>query len=136
MEKRRSTSESNQQSRYAAEEQRSAILAPVRPAPAAWKQHTKASAEKSGLQREPSRAEAPHSERHIITSTDGSNLALEFHRKRMRQIHIDDAGTVTPEGEWRAVNLPAILRWVTRTSTGAPPAAAGFTSVGAQLAAE
>lgn len=72
--------------------------------------------------------------RTVVVATDGSGQALQFDRKRMRLIHIDSNGTITPEREWRPVDLRRILKWVERTTpSGTRQPVAGFTRIGAAL---
>lgn len=69
----------------------------------------------------------------LLKATDGSNLAVQFDGKRMRQVHVDDSGAITPEGEWQPVNLPKLLNWVRRTSAATPAHVAGFAHLGGCL---
>lgn len=55
----------------------------------------------------------------IVKAKDGSSQALQFDRKRVRLVHIDNDGTTTPEGEWKPLNLPRILRWIEHTTPSA-----------------
>lgn len=127
-----------QESRYAAHTARSALRAPTVPTTNQRTHQQPAKAAERHVQREQSDGATPSGKgarsQSIVLAADGSNLAIEFDRKRMRHIHVEpDTGTITPEGDWRPVNGPRILRWVHATTPG-PGHVDGFASLDQLLA--
>jgi len=137
----RAAERTKQVSRYAARNESSALRAPppTYAAHAATTRTNARSADQRRYQREQSADEPPRDEanasQRLVLAADGSNLAMQFDRKRMRTVHIEpNSARTRPEGEWEPVNLRAILRWIQKTT---PPRAhtrvGTFLSIGEAL---